>query len=235
MSLPECVSSLEEETVVVLFLAVGSSQPSIDLSSLLPTQNCPNNERSLTTSQHGRGGSSDTQRDTSLYYNYAAASNYIIVYPQGLDCGQGASWEGPTYACPDVNDVEFVSDLLLYLEDNFCIDESRIYASGKSNGGGFVDTLACSDVGDNFAAFAMAAAALYTDNSLGSCNKKRAILEAHGDADRTIPSAGGEALGGRIPNIEDWVSWWGERDCGAGDVSTCVERKEGYEIHARAG
>lgn len=213
-----------------MFLATGSSQPSFGLSSLLPTRNCSNNERSLTTSQHGRGGSSDTQRDTSLYYNYAAASDYIIVYPQGLDCGQGASWEGPTYACPDVNDIEFVSDLLSYLEDNFCIDENRIYASGKSNGGGFVDTLACSDVGDNFAAFAMAAAALYTDNSLGSCNKKRAILEAHGDADRTIPSAGGEALGGRIPNIEDWVSWWGERDCGAGEVSTCVEQEEGYEI-----
>jgi poly(3-hydroxybutyrate) depolymerase len=196
----------------------------------LPAYQLSNDERSLTISQHGRGGTSDTQRDTSLYYDYATASDYIIVYPQGLACDQGSAWQGPTYACPGVNDVEFVSDLLTYLEDNFCIDENRIYASGKSNGGGFVDTLACSDVGDQFAAFAMAAAALYTDTSLGSCNKKRAILEAHGDADHTIPSAGGKALGGPIPKIQDWVSWWGERDCGAAEVETCVEQKEGYEL-----
>ena len=148
-----------------------------------------------------------------------------------MSCAASSSaWQGPSYACPGVNDIDFVSDLLAYLEDNFCIDEKRIYASGKSNGAGFVDTLACSDVGDRFAAFAMAAAALYTDNSLGSCNKKRAILEAHGDSDQTIPAAGGEGSGGFLPNIEEWVSWWGERDCGAGQVSTCVEQNEGYEV-----
>ena len=180
--------------------------------------------------QHGRGGTSATQRDTSLYYDYTSASDYIIVYPQAVACDAGTAWQGPSYACPDVNDVDFVADLLSYLEDNFCIDIDRIYASGKSNGGGFVDTLACSDVGDKFAAFAMAAAALYTDTSLGSCNKKRAILEAHGDADTTIPYAGGNALGGPVPNVGEWVSWWGERDCGAGGVTTCVEKKDGYEL-----
>jgi len=152
------------------------------------------------------------------------------VYPQGLKCNEGTAWEGPSYACPGVNDIDFVSDLLTYLEDNFCIDIDRIYASGKSNGGGFVDTLACSDVGDKFAAFAMAAAALYTDTSFGSCDKKRAILEAHGDADTTIPYAGGKGLGGSLPTIGQRVYWWGERDCGVGEVTTTVEMEEGYEI-----
>jgi poly(3-hydroxybutyrate) depolymerase len=185
---------------------------------------------SLTLFQHGRGGTSAIQRDTSLYQNYASASDYIIVYPQGLACDHGTAWQGPTYACPDVNDIDFVSDLLDYLEDNFCIDTNRVYASGKSNGGGFVDTIAGNDLGDRFAAFAMASAALYTDTSLETYDKKRAILEAHGDADTTIPYAGGEALGGPIPDIGQWVGWWGDRDCGAGGAMESVKKMEGYEI-----
>ena len=187
--------------------------------------------QSLTITQHGRGGTSATQRDTSLYYDYTSASDYIIVYPQGLTGSASTSWQGPSYASPGVDDIEFVSDLLDYLEDNFCIDTNRVYASGKSNGGGFVDLLACSDVGDKFAAFAMAAAALYTDTSLTSCTKKRAILESHGLADPTIPYSGGQGLGGPLPNIDDWVGWWGTRDCGASSSATSsIEQREGYEV-----
>lgn len=98
-----------------------------------------------------------------------------------------------------------------------------------SNGGGFVDTLACSDTGDRFAAFAMAAAALYTDTSKSSCSKKRAILESHGDADETIPYAGGDALGGPVPAIGDWVRFWGERDCGTG-AESAKSAQDGYHI-----
>jgi poly(3-hydroxybutyrate) depolymerase len=179
--------------------------------------------------QHGRGITSATQRDNSLYHNYTSASDYIIVYPQGLACGDGTAWQGASYACPDVNDIDFVSDLLNYLEDNFCIDTNRVYASGKSNGAGFANTIAQNALGDRFAAFAMASAALYTDTSLESSDKKRAILEAHGDADTTIPYAGGQSRGGLVPDIGQWVSWWGERDCGAGGAMASVQQVDGYE------
>lgn len=140
-----------------------------------------------------------------MYYNYDAASKYVIVYPQGVEGTSGAAWQGPSYANPDVDDVQFVADLLEHMKSNYCIDTDRVYASGKSNGGGFVDTLACSDTGDQFAAFAMAAAALYTDTSKESCSKKRAILESHGDADNTIPYAGGTGSGGQLPDVGKWV------------------------------
>lgn len=183
----------------------------------------------LTCIQHGKGGTSDSQRDNSMYYNYAASSNYVIVYPQGVDGGSGSAWQGPTYADKSVNDVQFVADLLTYLKNNYCINTDRIYASGKSNGGGFVDTLACSDTGDQFAAFAMAAAALYTDTSKESCSKKRAILESHGDDDNTIPYNGGQGSGGPIPNVGQWVRFWGERNCGTGAPSS-RNLQTGYHI-----
>lgn len=98
-----------------------------------------------------------------------------------------------------------------------------------SNGGGFVNVLACSDTGDQFAAFAMAAAALYADTSKSSCSKKRAILESHGDGDTTIPYEGGDGLGGSLPAIGDWVRYWGERNCGTGAPSS-RSTKDQYHI-----
>ncbi|KAM0717583.1 hypothetical protein Q7P37_007435 [Cladosporium fusiforme] len=178
---------------------------------------------------HGRGGTHDSQRETSKYYDYNSASQYVIVYPQATSGDEGAAWEGPSYANKDVDDVEFISDLLDQFKSNYCIDTDRVYASGKSNGGGFVDVLACSNTGDQFAAFAMAAAAFYTDLSKSSCNKKRAILESHGDSDNTIPYSGGQGLGGQLPAIGDWVRFWGERNCGTGAPSS-RSNKDGYHI-----
>ena len=183
----------------------------------------------LTNKQHGRGGDSDQQHDNSQYYNYAASSKYVVVYPQGVQGSNGAAWQGPSYADQSVNDVKFVSDLLDQVKADYCINTDKIYASGKSNGAGFVDTLACSDTGDQFAAFAMAAAALYTDTSKASCTKKRAILESHGDADNTIPYAGGDGSGGALPQIGSWVRYWGERNCGTG-ASSSKSTKDGYHI-----
>ncbi|KAM0722085.1 hypothetical protein Q7P37_003011 [Cladosporium fusiforme] len=178
--------------------------------------------------QHGRGGSSDSQRKNSMYYDYTPSSNYVIVYPQGLSGEKGASWQGPTYAPAGVDDVRFVADLLAQFKNNYCIDTDRVFASGMSNGGGFVNTLACSDTGDQFAGFAMASAALYTDNQAPTCNKKRAILESHGDGDTTIPYVGGSGLGGNLPDVGLWAQRWGQRACPSAYASR--SSKTGYDL-----
>lgn len=163
-----------------------------------------------------------------MYYDYAASSGYVIVYPQGLAADKGASWQGPSYAVSGVDDVKFVADLLAHFKSNYCIDTNKVFASGMSNGGGFVNTLACSDTGDQFAGFAMAAAALYTDNLSSNCNKKRAILESHGDNDTTIPYTGGSGLGGNLPDVGQWTQRWGERACPGTYASSTS--KTGYDI-----
>ncbi|KAI6883577.1 hypothetical protein KC334_g16165, partial [Hortaea werneckii] len=178
----------------------------------VPPDYCSSKPYSLIIDYHGAGGNPTQQWNNSQYYNYQRSEDYIIVYPQGYD----THWQGPSYATEGVDDLQFTSDLLAHMESEYCIDSSRVYASGKSNGGGFVDLLACSDAGDAFAAFAMASAALYTDNSLDSCTKRRAILESHGDQDTTIPYHPQEpGSGGELPDVGEWVGWWGERDCGS--------------------
>ncbi|KAK5682503.1 hypothetical protein LTS10_005631 [Elasticomyces elasticus] len=174
---------------------------------------------------HGSSNTPLNQRDNSAYYNYT--NKYLVVYPEG----RGLNWQGPTYAAGS-NDLLFTDDLLAHVAAQYCIDPQHIYASGKSNGGGFVDTLACSDVGDKFAAFAMASAALYTDTKLTACpNRKRAILEAHGDKDSIIPYVPTkDGRGGPLPNVGKWVGWWGQRDCGANVKPTIDTKPTGYNV-----
>lgn len=174
---------------------------------------------------HGRGGSALGQYHNSQYYLSQSGQEYFVVYPNGchgeLD-KQGnpaRAWQGAHYANPDCNDLHFVSQLLTCIQQDYPIDSKRIYASGKSNGGGFVDTLACSSTGDSFAAFAMAAAALYTESHIPplECNgsRPRKILEAHGSADSVIPIGGqtdNSTPDNSTPNITLWTELWAERN-----------------------
>ncbi|ORX91600.1 alpha/beta-hydrolase [Basidiobolus meristosporus CBS 931.73] len=177
---------------------------------------------------HGNGGTPEQQYENSMYYAYPDGQKYVVVYPAGVK----KHWQGPSYAVPGVNDLQFTTDLLAVIRDNYRIDSDRVYASGKSNGGGFVDTLACSNNGDEFAAFAMAAAALYTDTSRAGCNKSRPILEAHGLADKTIPYKGTlDGNGGPLPSIPSWLGWWSWRDgCTKGSAQKTTVAKAGYNI-----
>lgn len=139
-------------------------------------------------------------------------------------------WQGPTYATSGVSDEIFTTDLVTHIKDMFCVDESRVYAAGYSNGGGFVNTLACSaEHGGQFAAFASFAAALYTD-VIGDerCSPARSplpILETHGTGDGIIPYDGGLGHGGPLPAIPGWLERWaGRNQCTS---STTTDRGNG--------
>ncbi|CAJ2507396.1 Uu.00g085820.m01.CDS01 [Anthostomella pinea] len=174
------------------------------------------------------------------------SANKIMVYPDGV----GGAWAGANYSEISVaEDLQFVTDLLNEVRAGYCIDNSRIYATGISNGGGFVNTIACSDLGDEFAAFAPASASLYTDNAgvSGGCTPARSplpVLEIHGGSDASVHYEGGEGEGGMEPAITEWLGWWAERngctdvrveDSFEGDVHhsiwTCGDGTEGVLQH----
>lgn len=184
---------------------------------------------------HGASRDAANQYNNSQYFAEPRGDEYIVVYPEGMD----GKWESAGYAVKGADDLTFVEDLLDHLDQTYCIDSDRVYASGKSNGGGFADMLACSDIGDSFAAFAMAAAALYSDNSykdkaVDGCPKSRAILEVHGGKDSTVPYTGQSAkqgTGGESPDIPDWLGWWARRDgCKKSDDPVVDNDHDGYNV-----
>lgn len=139
----------------------------------------------------------------------------IFVYPNGV----GGTWAGPSYAKASIpQDLQFVSDLIVDLKDNFSIDDSRVYATGFSNGGGFIGILACAPVGNKFAAFTSVSGAFYEDAGgidVGNCAVGRGvvpILEIHGGSDKTVKYEGGVGEGGIEPSILNWLTLWQKRN-----------------------
>ncbi|KAM0718648.1 hypothetical protein Q7P37_005719 [Cladosporium fusiforme] len=180
---------------------------------------------------HGASRDAANQYNNSQYFEDPRGDDYIIVYPQGM----GNKWESASYASKKADDIDFINELLKHMDDNYCVDQERIYASGKSNGAGFVDYLACSDTGDQFAAFGLAAAALYGDLEYkppGGCDKKRAILEVHGGKDDTVPYTGQKSgIGGESPDVLEWLGWWARRDgCKKSDEPTVDDSHDDYNV-----
>lgn len=100
-------------------------------------------------------------------------------------------------------------------------------------------------MGGEFAAFAPASGAYYTDDAgvIGECAPARRpipILAIHGGSDTSVPYDGGDGK----PAIPTWLEWWAERDvCTSskvedsfdGDVHhttwTCANGAEGVLQH----
>ncbi|KAK6581890.1 hypothetical protein PZA11_005587 [Diplocarpon coronariae] len=184
---------------------------------------------------HGNNHDAEDQYELSLlsdpYFNDYA----IAVYPNGLEVVPAPphrypcwlttppeSWQGH----PDstANDLQFTLDVISHLKSTYSIDENRLYASGKSVGGGFVGVLACDKTLSNkFAAFAPVAGAFYIKNDTKCapatiqvpCNPGRAkvpIIEFHGGRDGTIKYQGAPRNGQCVPSILSWVEQWAARD-----------------------
>ena len=166
---------------------------------------------------HGRGSTGAELQE----YSGLSALPAITVFPDGVvgtGGGERQAWQGAPYAAPGVDDVAFTRDLLDDIERRACVDRDRIYATGKSNGAGLVNLLACR-LPDRFAAIAPVAAAVYPGANAG-CDgaTPKPVLIMHGDADATIPY-GGDADRG-LPAIDRWAGQWAARAACAAEPRT---------------
>jgi len=131
---------------------------------------------------------------------------------------QQKMWTSDVEAPPrsKVDDVEFVSSMIEFLNrfTPICIDETRIYATGFSNGGGLVGVLACDEFqSQRIAAFAAASGAFYgpealQERELAWCHTRRKpvpFLELHGDIDTVIDYEGVGTPDGETFAIPKWM------------------------------
>ncbi|KAG9022573.1 hypothetical protein FRB95_014581 [Tulasnella sp. JGI-2019a] len=205
----------------------------------IPTNYNAESAHAVVLSFHGYDGASSTQETLSQFSNRGVLINdrgIIAAYPQaalgnrtlcdGTTVEHEPAWEGAPYASADIDDVQFTKDILADISNNLCVDSTRIYAAGKSNGGGFVNLLACEpDTAALFAAFAPVSAALYPGtHAFSDCNPGRPIplINFHGLDDETIPYEGKsyQCTGNyTTPVIQTWRAEWAQRNgcTGTGD------------------
>ncbi|GAA4533844.1 PHB depolymerase family esterase [Amycolatopsis samaneae] len=181
----------------------------------------------LVLSFHGHKRTSAYQESLSGF----DSGNSIAVYPQGLAGTDGeTAWTGAPYS-NRADDVLFVSDLLNQLQGRLCVDPARVYAAGKSNGGGFTGVLACRMSG-RIAAFAPVSGAFYDVGAGCSPARPAPILDFHGTADHTIPYTGNAER--KLPPIPDWLAAWAKRDsCAATPVVRDLGK--GVSVHTWPG
>ncbi|KAJ4988662.1 hypothetical protein SVAN01_05795 [Stagonosporopsis vannaccii] len=189
----------------------------------LPKTYDTNTKVPLILSFHGRGKDAQYQEELSQFSNATYGFNGISVYPEGAALNNSKrtqQWQGDPDFPPSVNDVTFTLEILDEIQRTYCIDISRIYATGKSNGAGFTGVLACdAEATKRIAAFAPVSGAFYLDGNqqLPVCKPSRypiPIMEFHGFKDTTIPYAGGINTRGNANSTDviTWVDDWVRRD-----------------------
>jgi polyhydroxybutyrate depolymerase len=159
----------------------------------VPASYDPTKGAMLVINYHGYTSNAAEQVALTNMNPVADQSGFLVAYPDGLGGGWNAGDCCTETQPPNVDDVQFTKDLLALIQGEYCIDPSRIYATGFSNGGFMSHLLAC-EMSDVFAAVAPVSGVLGIDPS--TCTPPRAvpIEDFHGTADPVVPYDGGPAL-----------------------------------------
>jgi polyhydroxybutyrate depolymerase len=192
--------------------------------------------RAVVLDFHGLDEGAQLEATTTQFSPLGQKDGFISVFPQGT--GNPLAWD-TSPKLPN-HDLEFVSDLLDDIEATQCVDETRIYATGLSDGAFMTSLLAC-EMSNRIAAFAPVSGVQL--DSPCATRRKVPILAFHGTADPILHFNGGigtavlnHAIGnskGPAPSISvpkanlngpgypASVAAWAKRDgCGTKSVDT---------------
>ncbi len=162
-----------------------------DVRVYVPTTYDGSSELPLVMNFHGFGSTGDQQAAFTGYEDLAEDEGFIVVHPTAVPSSADArarnSWETLATDDPAKDDVEFTNELLDQLIEDYCVDATRVYATGMSGGGIFTSQLVC-EMSDRLAA-AVSVAALYFP---ASCDPAEAVpfMAIHGTEDPTVPFDG---------------------------------------------
>lgn len=132
------------------------------------------------------GYASSPQQLAGIWSGGALVDAFVAVFPQGSNLGGStpAYFNIETVDEPSLaDDVGFTEALLDRLEADLCVDRTRIYAMGHSNGGMFVLTLACR-LSDRIAAVASVAGVHFLPDCAA---RPMPIIVTHGTSDPLVP------------------------------------------------
>ncbi len=188
---------------------------------------------------HGLDGGAAQHADYSELPMKADEEGFILVTPQGVSTEFLTSrhWNFLRFIPGDPDDVLFIADLLDDIGSQLCIDDSRIFAAGVSNGAMMAIRLAC-DLSDRIAAIAPVAGVYFPPwspdlDAEADCISARPVpvVAFHGTADTIVPFEGGpvglQGFPFNLRNIElDVMPAWAEHNgCDSGPtVQQVTER-----------
>lgn len=122
----------------------GGAQAPVDAQRtyliMLPTNYDPARPLPLSFVFHGAGGNQDAAMFYGLQDAPGARENGIFVFPSGLTpprYNSGVGWDEPC----DGYDMPFVRAMIAQVEEDYCVDTARIFATGFSWGGDMANSV----------------------------------------------------------------------------------------------
>jgi polyhydroxybutyrate depolymerase len=140
---------------------------------------------------HGLAEGAEIHAGMTQYSALAAEEGFVVVFPHGT--GEPVRWD--TRVDPANADLAYTGRLLDTLEADLCVDTSRVYATGLSNGAMMSSTVACVH-SERIAAIAPIAGVMDPEGC--ELDRPVPVLAVHGTDDQILRFNGG--VGG-IPGL----------------------------------
>ena len=184
---------------------------------------------------HGLGSQIIEQVFVSDLYPRADAQTFLVATLQGRQTAALTSNHWNNVAVPTItgeaDDVLFASQVIDDVAAQVCLDVSRVYSTGMSNGAQMTVRLGCS-LSRRIAAIAPVAGVYFPPMSTSfipdeSCPDTRPmpIVAFHGTNDPTIPFDGGPGARGYVfRDVDDVVipAWVARNGCASGPATSVV-------------
>lgn len=175
----------------------------------IPSSYDPNSTTPVLFAFHGFGGYNQYFINTADFRALADQFNFIAVYPQGLVCNDGTTWNtnppGGDNKCSQ-DDIGFFAALLSEISSNYTIDSSRVFLTGYSNGADFSYAMACFQ-SSLVTAIAPVSGLMPMVNASSECtpNHATSVLVVNGTNDSARPYDGIE---GYMMSVDSSIAYW---------------------------
>ena len=159
---------------------------------------------------HGFGGYNQYFINTADFRSLADQFNFIAVYPQGLVCGDGTTWNtnppGGDNKCSQ-DDIGFFAALLNEISGNYNIDASKVFLTGYSNGADFSYSMACYQ--SSLVTAIAPVSGLMPMNDSSECQPSHAtsVMIFNGTIDYSRPYNG---IAGYMMSVDQIVAYWSQ-------------------------
>jgi polyhydroxybutyrate depolymerase len=189
---------------------IGGDRP---VEVIVPSSLKPGTKVPLVIMLHGYSVNGKVEEVYLQLSALAESRGFLYAHPDGTIDKDGKYFWNATDACCDmygtmVDDSAYLSSVIDQIKANYPVDPRRVYVLGHSNGGYMSYRMAC-DHGDQIAAIASLAGAMWQDTSKCKPKGPVSVLEIHGTADDSVAYDGVTGMGaypGAEATVADWVA-----------------------------
>ena len=157
---------------------------------------------------HGFGGYNQYFINDADFRNLADQYNFIAVYPQGLVCNDGTTWNthppGGDNKCSQ-DDIGFFAALLYEISGNYNVDSGKVFLTGYSNGADFSYSMACYQSSLITAISPVSGLMPMVDGSECNPSHPTSIAIFNGKNDGSRPYTG---ISGWMMSVDQSISYW---------------------------